>query len=146
MTTRRFLLAGAIGSASLVAGCATGTRIADMAGRIPPIPAGMGRIWFYRDSSPVGWALQPSIRLNGQVVGDSVPGGAFYRDVPPGNYNVSTSTEVEHRLSFTVTAAQERFVRTSVSMGLVLGHVSAELVDPSEARQAVATKAFTGRP
>ena len=146
MTTRRPLLAGALGSAAgLLGACATGTRIAEMGGRVAAIPAGMGRVWFYRSASPFGSALQPSIFLNGQAVGRAGPNGAFYRDVPPGEYSVAMTTEVTRQLTFTVAAGEERFVSTYALPGLLVAQVAAELVDPERGRVEVATKAFTGR-
>ncbi len=147
ITTRRTLLGAAPGlaAAALLTACATGTRIADMGGQIQPARAGMGRVWFYRSASPVGSAVQPTIYLNGQAVGRSMPNGAFYRDLPPGDYRVTTTTEVERQLTFTLSPGEERFVRTFVMPGFFVGHVGAELVEPAEGREDVATKAFTGQ-
>ncbi|MBV8120838.1 MAG: hypothetical protein JO081_12980, partial [Alphaproteobacteria bacterium] len=59
---------------------------------IPPIPAGMARVWFYREDLPqIAWQ-RPYVRMNGAVVGISEDGGAFYRDVPPGQYHVSVDS------------------------------------------------------
>jgi hypothetical protein len=54
-----------------------------------PIPSREARIWFYRDMNPNESIATPLVRLNGTVVGVSQPGGAFYRDVPPGRYRIS---------------------------------------------------------
>ena len=62
-------------------GCAaTGTKYSDMAASIPAAKSSEGRIYFFRSSSFVGAAIQPDIKLNGQVVGTSKPGGFFYVD------------------------------------------------------------------
>lgn len=144
---RRSLLGlGTVGLAGLTAGCATGPRVAEVRNRIPPIPDGMGRIWFYRAGDLQGSAVQPAIRLNGQTIGDSVPGGAFFRDVPPGEYTVSTATEVERRITFPIAAGEERFVRTNIGMGFFIGRVTPELVDGASARPTVAELSFTGSP
>lgn len=145
MTSRRSFLLGSLPVLAL-AGCASGPRMADMASRIPPIPQGKARIWFYRSASPVGSAVQPPIRVNGQVVGTSTPNGAFFRDVDPGDIRVTTETEAERVLTFTIAAGEERYVRTFVMPGFFVGHVGAELVDATEARPEVASKAFTGAP
>jgi hypothetical protein len=57
-----------------------------------PIPPGMARIWFYRDLNPNDVLATPYVRLNGTIAGVSEPGGAFYRDVPPGRYHISTDS------------------------------------------------------
>jgi hypothetical protein len=55
---------------------------------IPPIPAGMARVWLYRADLPYVAQERPYVRMNGAVVGISEDGGAFYRDVAPGEYYV----------------------------------------------------------
>jgi len=59
------------------------------------IPAGMARIWFYRDANPNDLLAEAYIRLNGTIVGVSEPGAAFYRDVLPGSYHISVDSYVE---------------------------------------------------
>lgn len=79
----------------LVSACASGPKMAEMKSTIPALKADQGRIYFYRSSSIVGAAIQPSIMLNGVVVGDSEPGGFFFIDHAPGPKEVSVATEVE---------------------------------------------------
>lgn len=57
-----------------------------------PPSRGMARIWFYRDLNPNDVLAEAYIRMNGTAVGVSVPGGAFYRDVPPGPYHISVDS------------------------------------------------------
>ena len=73
-----------------IAGCARPQPTATYA--MPPIPAQQARIWFYRDLDPNGSMATPLLRLNGAAVGMSQPGGAFYRDVPPGHYHISADS------------------------------------------------------
>ena len=131
---------------STLAGCATGSSLTSMRDKIPPIPAGEGRIWFYRSSSPFGAAIQPSVNLNGKKVGESVPGGFFYVDTVPGPCVVTTATETDYSVKFVLDAAQERFVRTVIRMGVLVGRVAPELVDADEARRDIAGKSYTGPP
>jgi hypothetical protein len=56
---------------------------------IPKIPAGMARAWFYREDLPYNGLDRPYVRMNHAVVGISELGGAFYRDVSPGEYYVT---------------------------------------------------------
>ncbi len=121
----------------LLAGCASGPKYADMKSSIPPLAGDKGRIYFYRSSSMAGGAIQPKIVLNGAKVGSSKPGGFFYVDRAPGNYEVTCSTEVERKATFVLAAGQERFVKTSISMGLLAGHVTPELVDNGIGQTAV---------
>src|SRR5215469_15717514 len=61
---------------------------------IPPLTPQQGRIWFYRevDTADANTAT-PYVRLNGAIAGVPEPGGAFYRDVPPGSYQITVDSE-----------------------------------------------------
>jgi hypothetical protein len=84
----RLLLAGAGSFLLAMASCAPLPPTAAVA--IPPVPAGEARAWFYRDPGPYDCVNTPYIRMNEAIVGVSQIGGASYRDVPPGQYLVST--------------------------------------------------------
>ena len=62
------------------------------AAQMPPVPPGMARVWFYREDAPYISQARPYVRLNGAVIGISEDGGAFYRDVPPGQYYVTVDS------------------------------------------------------
>ena len=62
---------------------------------IPLIPSNEARIWFYRDLAIYSSLATPIVRLNGAAVGGSQPGGAFYRDVPPGHYHISADSYLD---------------------------------------------------
>lgn len=47
---------------------------------------GTARVWFVRTKDPQEQFGDPIIYANGQQVGRSVPGVAFYHDYPPGTY------------------------------------------------------------
>jgi hypothetical protein len=82
----------------LLGGCAaSGPKHAEIRQAIGPVDPDMGRIYFYRDSF-LGFAIQPEIRLNGEVVGKSTPGGFFFVERRPGKYVASAATEVENRI------------------------------------------------
>ena len=89
---RRFvLLPVAALSVLLVAGCdsAPPLRWNDL----PPLAAGQGRIFFYRELGlydPPDWT---AVSLNGSQIGQSRPGAAFYRDVAPGTYEITVRSE-----------------------------------------------------
>jgi len=63
------------------------------AATFPPLPAGLARIYFYRDWEPYESLSRPQIYLNGAPAAVSDPGGVSYRDVPPGEYHVSVDTQ-----------------------------------------------------
>jgi len=47
---------------------------------------GTARVWFLRTKDPQEQFGDPIIYANGNQVGRSIPGIAFYRDFPPGTY------------------------------------------------------------
>jgi hypothetical protein len=128
-----------------LAGCASGPTFSKISSTIPELSSDMGRIYFYRSSSPFGAGVQPAIMLNGTKVGDSIPGGVFFKDVSPGDYEVATSTEVKRKLTFTVAARQSRYVETSVGVGFLVGRVHPTLVDPAVGKKAIQELSFTGK-
>lgn len=87
--------------ALLATGSATsGIQYSEMASFIPVLKKGYGRIYFFRSSSMFGAAMQPDIKLNGEVVGESKPDGFFYVDQAAGKYIASTATETEKHSAF----------------------------------------------
>lgn len=86
--TRRLLLA--------VAGLLllTSTNLyAEAPAAIPPMPAGVARIWIYRDYQPSESLNMAVVKINGAVTGYAqAAGGSFYRDVRPGQYLVTVES------------------------------------------------------
>lgn len=144
---KRFRLCAALSLLALVSACAaTGPKLAEIRSAIPALKPDQGRIYFYRNSSMLGAAIQPSIQLNGTVVGDSVPGGFFFVDQAPGPKEVSASTEVERKLTFTLEAGQTRYVRTAVGFGIAVGRVYPELVDNATGEKELEETSYIGKP
>jgi hypothetical protein len=136
----------ALVTSMLLTACATSTpKHSEMTAAMGAVAPDMGRIYFYR-TVLLGFAVQPEVRLNGQVVGRAVPNGFFYVDRPAGSYEVATTTEVERKLTFTLDAGQVRYVRLNISMGLFAGHVYGELVDEARGQAEIADVRYTGAP
>jgi uncharacterized protein DUF2846 len=131
---------------TLAAGCASGPAYEEIAGQIPALKADQGRVFFYRSSSPFGCAVQPSVNLNGASVGQSKPGGFFFVDHECGPCTVSCCTEAENTLSFSLRPQETKYVRTYVTMGFFVGHVSPELVNPETGLDGVKSCCYTGKP
>ncbi|HVM81812.1 MAG TPA: DUF2846 domain-containing protein [Stellaceae bacterium] len=112
----------------LLAACASGPKFSEVQEKLAARPADSGRIYVYR-TAIIGAAVQPAVKLNGEVIGSAVPQGFFYVDRPAGTYEVSTATEVTRNLSLTLEPGQTRYVRLGISIGFVVGHVYPELVD-----------------
>jgi hypothetical protein len=132
-----------IGCAALVTGCATGPKYSQVKASIPTVAQDNGRIYFYR-TAVMGSAVQPSVKLNGQVVGTAKPGGFFYVDRLAGDYKVETSTEVKRELSLTLDKGQSRYVRLDISMGFFAGHVYPVLVEDAIGEKEIMDCSYTG--
>jgi hypothetical protein len=96
---RSWLIGGALiglGLAALVGGAGTSAvaaaEVARPAGRIPPIPAGVARVWFLRQFEPSESLQTPMIFVNGAPLTSSQPGTIFFRDFTPGLYAFSVET------------------------------------------------------
>ena len=112
----------------LLGGCATtGPKYSELAPSISNHSSETGRIYVYRSSS-FGAAIQPEVKLNGEVIGKAVPYGFFFVDREPGEYEILTSTEVDRELSLILDKGQTRYVRLNISLGFFVGHVYPELI------------------
>lgn len=137
------LLAVVTVTAALFTGCASGPKFNEVKSSFAPLAQDKGRIYFYRTSA-LGAALNPDVRLNGEVVGTAKAKGFFYTDRAPGNCEVETSTEVSRKLTLTLDPGQTRYVRFNVSMGFFVGHVYPELVENAAGEAEIQKCSYTG--
>ena len=137
----------AFAAVAALAGCAAeGPLHKEVAASIPTVPAGKGRVYFYRADSMFGAAVTSDITLNGRVVGKSERGSFFFVDENPGSCKASASTEVERELTFTLSSGETKYVKSTVSMGVMTGRVNLELVSPGDADKEIAELHYTGTP
>ena len=141
---RKLLRVALVLVVALAAGCASGPKFETVASSVAPVPAKQARIYFYRSGS-LGAAIQPEVTLNGKVVGKAEPNGVFYVDHAPGNMEVVTGSEVERKLTFTAGAAETRYVKLAVSLGVLVWRIMPELADEARAKSDIADLAFTGQ-
>lgn len=140
---RRLLLASLL---ALLAACASGPKYNDVKSAIPTLRPDQGRIYVYRSATMLGAAIQTDVLLNGEKVGRSEPGGFFFVDRPAGNYEVSTSTETEKKVTFVLDRGQTRYIKTSIGLGLFVGRIQPELIDPAQGQQEVEELSYIGTP
>ncbi|GAB7524006.1 hypothetical protein PBS_29910 [Paraburkholderia sp. 2C] len=62
----------------------------------------------------------------------------------PGDYTVSSATEVKREVTFTLHAGDTKYVRTSISMGILVGHITPTLDDPDTAPKELENLKYTG--
>ena len=128
----------------LMGGCATkGPKFSEYAPADPGLSPDSGRIYVYR-TSILGAAIQPKVKLNGEVIGKAVPKGFFFVDKKAGNYEIMTSTEVKRKLSLTLEEGQTKYVRLNISMGFFAGHVYPELAEPEIGEKEIQECRYTG--
>jgi hypothetical protein len=121
-------------NALVLTGCASGPTYAKYSSTVPPIEEGEGRIWFYRPNLFIfGAGVQPAVMLNNVSVGKAQPGGFFYADRPPGNYEVKCTTEWANKCQLTLTTNSPKYVRLDVAPGIIAGHILPKEVEEAKA-------------
>ena len=127
----------------MVTGCASGPKFAEVKDSFGTLNQQNGRIYLYRTTT-LGAALQPKIKLNGEVIGKSEAKGFMFLDREPGTYKIMTSTEVDRELSFILEEGQTRYVKFGVTMGFFVGHVYPNLVEPEVGEKEILGCSYTG--
>ena len=93
----------------------------------PQTPADGARIWYYRGYEPaVGYspASIPTIVANGTYVGVAPPGSVFYRDVPPGRYDITIPNSPDFKYQsayFDLAAGQQACVKIILNRSNING-------------------------
>jgi hypothetical protein len=74
-------------------GCAAEPTVAAEAAQIPPVPAGLARVWVLRQFEPgLGVQWSPMTYLNGLPLAGAYAGTGFYRDLAPGTYTFTVDS------------------------------------------------------
>ena len=128
----------------LLASCASPRGLDEPPLQMPPLKPGFGRVYFSRAGEYVGAAVQPEIRMNNEVVGRSVPGGFSYVDRSPGKYAVTTATEVENAVTFQLAAGETKYIKTTVTPGILVGHVTPTLEFPEQGQSDISRLRYVG--
>lgn len=95
-------------------GCSQGPTYGSVAAGLPPVPPGQAQIFLYRWLEPYVSLAATTAFLNGTPVGLTQSGTAFYRDVPPGQYTISVTSQGVYPNQFktvTVRAGQIVYAR-----------------------------------
>jgi hypothetical protein len=112
-----------------------GSNSNDASGQPAEVSEGQGRIYFYREKRFVGSGMEPHVRLNFKTVGNSMNGGYFYLDRPPGNYVVvcPTGRNESHEINFTLGPGETKYVQTRFESF----HITPSLQDKDAAVKAI---------
>ena len=152
---RALILSAVLGLAACAGGGEPpGTRFAQVAAQIPPVPRDRARFFFYRDYSLYDSTQRPEITLNGRPVAVAELGGVSYRDEPPGTYVISVpyAATFPYYKDKTVTVAGGQTVYVKIQSDLTEPNTGfadfqpdifvVVLVDPAQAQQDIADKRY----
>jgi hypothetical protein len=138
------LVATACLSLLLAACAATGPKFAEVESSLPQMRAGEGRVFFFRENTPVGAAVRPDVRLNGEVVGAPTPGSFFFVDGPAGRYTADARTESESTVQFDLGAGESAYVSLQINMGFLVGRPQLIVHAPVSGAAALTGLAYIG--
>jgi len=125
----------AVFTAVFLSGCATNYNQASS--QFPPLPAGGGRIFFYRPDAFYGIGTVNRINLNGQGLRNLEDGHFFYADRPAGNYAVSFDYSIwgptATKLTFTLAPGETKYVLVTEQFSVLSAKPAATLEDKDAA-------------
>lgn len=104
---------------------------------IEPIPAEKGVVYIYRESSFVGGGVFGTVKANSAPVTSIKNGGYFPYIASPGKVHFEVSTEATNEADVTVEAGKEKYLKTTVGMGLFIGHLKFSEVSPEIGKQEI---------
>ncbi len=123
MRFKTLMLIGALCGAAVpmqFAGAGGAALAREAAPAIPPPPAGMGQVVFYR-SSRMGWAISCRVKEGEQVVNRLPPGKYFIHVTTPGAHEYTVRSEARDLLRVEVEEGETQYVRCAIGMGIGLG-------------------------
>lgn len=121
---------------ALVAGCATvpmAPKDQDMSLKEFKKPAtDMAGVYIYRNSF-VGQALKKNIYLDGEYLGESANKVYFYREVPPGQHQLSTESEFsDNAISFSAEPGHLYFAEQYIKIGVFVAGANLQMVSEED--------------
>jgi hypothetical protein len=122
-------------------GCAaTGPKFETMKNSFPPIGEQMGRLFFYRVYSGYGSGMRPDILVCEKKVGESIPGGAFYVDLPVGECDITIPGMLyptDNKVSVKIRPQGVQYIRTWIGGSGFGGRTNMEFVPEATALEAM---------
>jgi hypothetical protein len=104
---------------------------------IDPIPAGKGVVYIYRESGIVGGGVYGTATANKIPITKIRNGGYFPYLSNPGTVHFEVSTEATNEADVAVEAGKEKYLKTTVGMGFVAGHLKFSEVSPEIGRKEI---------
>lgn len=97
---------------------------------------GNAGFYIYRTPSFSGALLKKYVYVNGECLGETVPGVYFYKEVKGGSeYTISTESEFsENHLTLNTEAGHNYFINQYIKSGLFVGGANLKLVEEDVAK------------
>ena len=100
-------------------------------------PQDLSGLYIYRNSN-FGGALKKSVYIDSKFIGETAPMTYFYKDIEPGEHQLSTESEFsENSLVINVKAGINYFVNQYIKMGVFVGGAGLELVPEEKGKKGV---------
>ena len=139
---KHFMMSAAALSFAVLTGCASvpmessETDQAHKAFSAPP--QDQAGLYIFRDSM-LGAALKKSVKIDGEVIGETAANTYFYRLITPGLHTLATESEFsDNLLELNAQPGKNHYVRQSMKMGLFVGGAKLTEVPENEGQKAVA--------
>lgn len=130
----------------LTACAASGPKFASLKDSMPAVADTSGRLFFYREYSAFGSGMRPDIFACGAKVGESIPGGMFYVDLPAGNCEISIPSVMypgERNMTVTVGTPKVQYFRTWMGASSFGGRTNIEAATEDAALKAMQDLSLT---
>ena len=121
-------VAGLLFGAMLLTGCgASGPGFKP----VTSVPADKGVVYVYRQSNFVGGGVFGTVKANNKPITKIKNGGYYPYIASPGNNHFSVTTEATNEANVMVEKGTEKYLKTTVGMGLFIGHLKFTEVSPA---------------
>jgi hypothetical protein len=135
-------------AAALLTGCAaSGPQFRTV--QLSPVAANSGRVFFYRVYESFGAGMRPDIHACGKKVGESIPGGVFFVELPVGECEIMIPSILypgERKLTVNISNQKAVYVRTFMGASSFGGRTNVELVPEETALNAIGSLSVTNTP
>lgn len=125
---------GVILTSTLLTGCAVSGAAFK---HIEATPLEKGVVYIYRQPNLLGGAVYGTVTANHKPITKIKNGGYFPYISDPGPVHFEVSTEATNEADVIVEAGKEKYLKTTIGMGLFVGHLKFSEVSPEIGRQEI---------
>ena len=100
-------------------------------------PADQSGLYIFRDSI-LGAALKKTLKVDGEVIGETAINTYFYRLIKPGQHTLATESEFsDNAIELYTEPGQNYYVRQSIKLGVFVGGAKLQVVPEAEGQAGV---------